>query len=213
MQQPPEYPPPPQGQFPPPPVQSPTAPYPPAQYPAPQGQYATQPWPGAAPVPSVRRDRPGAVTAASVLLIILAVPPILFALLAFVGAGMFHSANGQLNDTPFSGFGDALARVAVVFGVVSLAYGVAKLVAGIRSLAGRNAWRVTGIVLSALGTAFWVLALVGSISGNRDSFEDHGPNGGGIVLSLVFLAMNLTALILLGRAGEYFRSSSGQYRT
>jgi hypothetical protein len=133
-----------------------------------------------------------------VLLIVLAVPPILFAIAAFVGAGLFHSANGRLNDTPFSGLGDAVARVAVAFGVVSLAYGVAKLIAGIRSLAGRNAWRVTGIVLSAIGAAFWVLALVGSISGNRDSFENHG--------------MNVVTLVLLGRAGDYFRSASGQYR-
>ncbi len=215
MQQPPEFPPPPPGQSPPQtqPQGFPPAQYPPAQYP-PQGPYPTQPWPGPAPAPYAGRPvRPGSVTAASVLLIILAVPPILFALLAFVGAGMFHSANGRLNDTPFSGLGDAVARVAVVFGIVSLAYGVAKLIAGVRSLAGRNAWRVTGIVLSSVGAAFWVLALVGAIGGNRDSFQDNGPNGGGIVLSLIFLAMNLVALVLLGRSGEYFRSASGQYRT
>ena len=224
MQQPPEFPPPPPGQYPPPPAQYPppqTA-YPPGQYPAPQsppaqyppqGPYASQPGPGAGPAPyAVRQARPGSVTAASVLLIVLAVPPILFAIAAFVGAGLFHSANGRLNDTPFSGLGDAVARVAVAFGVVSLAYGVAKLIAGIRSLAGRNAWRVTGIVLSAIGAAFWVLALVGSISGNRDSFQNHGPNAGGIVLSLIFLAMNVVTLVLLGRAGDYFRSASGQYR-
>jgi hypothetical protein len=237
MQQPPEFPPPPPGQFPQPPGQSPpptqypqgspTAQYPPAQYPPaqyppaqyppaqypPQGPYATQPWPGTTPAPyAARPARPGSVTAASVLLIILAVPPILFAIAAFVGAGLFHSANGRLNDTPFSGFGDAVARVAVVFGIVSLAYGVTKLIAGIRSLAGRNAWRVTGIVLSAVGAAFWVLTLIGSIGGNRDSFQNHGPNGGGIVLSLIFLAMNLITLILLGKAGDYFHQAQGQYR-
>lgn len=227
MQQPPDLPPSPPGPAPaPPPPQPqqggyPAVPqYPPAPYPAPQGAsppqpwpgaapYGTRPWPGTTPAPyGVRPERPGPVTAASVLLIVLAVPPIVFAIAAFVGAGLFHSANGQLNDTPFSGLGDAVARVAVAFGLVSLAYGVAKLIAGIRSLAGRNSWRVTGIVLSAIGAAFWVLALVGSISGNRDSFQNRGVNGGGVVLSMLFLAANLVALVLLARAGEYFRAAS-----
>src|SRR3954466_7936202 len=187
--------------------QPPGFPPPPAQ-----GPYAAQPWPGATPGPyQGPPQRPGAVTAASVLLIILAVPPILFAILAFVGAGVFHTQNGKLSGSEFAGLGDAVARIILVFGIVSLAYGVAKLIAGIRTLAGRNGWRVTGIGLASRPAAFWVLALIGSINGNNNNegFETNtGPNAGGIGLSIAFLAMNVLVIVLLARSGEYFAARS-----
>ena len=111
--------------------------------PPPQGPNPPQPWPASAPGPyQGPPTRPGSVTAASVLLIVLAVPPIVFGVLAIVGAGLFHTENGKLSDTEFAGLGDAIARIVLVFGIVSLAYGVTKLIAGIRTLAGRNAWRI-----------------------------------------------------------------------
>jgi len=189
--------------------QPPGFPPPPAQ-----GPYSPQPWPDSSTAPGPYQGqpgRPGSVTAAAVLLIILAIPPILFAILAFVGAGVFHTENGKLSGTEFAGLGDAVARIIVVFGIVALAYGVAKLIAGIRTLAGRNGWRVTGIVLSAIGAAFWVLALIGSINGNNNnsSFDTNsGPNAGGIALSIAFLVMNVLAIVLLARSGEYFAARS-----
>src|SRR5204862_286545 len=100
-----------------------------------------------------------------------AVPPILFAILAFVGAGVFHTENGKLTGSEFAGLGDAVARIILVFGIVSLAYGVAKLIAGIRTLAGRNGWRVTGVVLASIAAAF---------AGDRRCV-DHAFEGIGLV--------------------------------
>jgi hypothetical protein len=142
-------------QIPPPPPQTPQ-------------QWGQQPYgvPGAAPA------RPGSVTAASVLLIILGVIPCIFAVLA-------------------------------------LAYGVVKLIAGIQVLKPKNGWRVTGIVFASIGAAFWVIALIGSISGNNNNNQfdttNSGPNAGGIVLSLVLLAANAITIVLLARAGAFFR--------
>jgi len=188
---------------------------PPEYPPPPQNPYAPQPWPGNQPVAyQGRPPRPGSVTAASVLLIILAVLPILVAILAFAGAAVFHRANGRIEDSAFSNFLDAAEGVIVVFGVVSLVYGVFKLIAGVRVLAGSNAWRITAIVFCSMAAVLWVLGLIGSINGPDDSssFSDvnTGPSPGGIVFSLAFLAMNIIVIVLLARAGEWFRAASGR---
>jgi hypothetical protein len=153
------------------------------------------------------------VTAAAVLLIILAVVPMLIALALFVGAGFAHRVNGEFEGSGFAGLGDAIAGIAVAFGVVALAYGIVKLIAGIKVLGGSNGWRVTGIVFSALGAAFWVLSLIGSINGNENnngfSNVDTGPNAGGIAFSLVFLALNVVTIVLLAKSGPWFRALSG----
>jgi hypothetical protein len=70
---------------------------------------------------------------------------------------------------------------------------------------------VTGIVFAALGAAFWVLGLIGSINGSEDTTgfnTSTGPNGGGIAFSLVFLVLNVTTIVLLARSGEWFRGTS-----
>jgi hypothetical protein len=187
----------------------------PPQYPPPPGDpYAPQPWPGGQatgpPNPYVSRpERPGSVTAAAILLIVLSILPLLVALAAFVGASFFHRVNGRLDNTDFSGLGDAVAGVVIAFGVVSLAYGVVKLIAGIKVLGGSNAWRVTGIVFAALGAAFWVLALIGSVNGNDNSdLQPHRTNAGGVALSIVFLALNVLVIVLLAKAGGYFHRTS-----
>jgi hypothetical protein len=187
---------------------------PPEYPPPPQSPSTPQPWPGGAqPVAGQRALRPGSVTAASVLLIILAVVPILVAILAFAGAAVFSRANGRIEDSAFSNMLDVAQGLIIVFGVVSLVYGVFKLIAGIRVLAGSNAWRITAIVFCALAAALWVLALIGAINGPDESSRfttpaDTGPNPGGIVFSLVFLAMNIVVIVLLARAGDWFRGTS-----
>jgi hypothetical protein len=187
---------------------------PPEYPPPPQNPYTPQPWPGTQQ-PAVYQppQRPGSVTAASVLLIILAVLPILVAILAFAGAAMFNDVNGQIEDSQFSNLLNAAEGVIIVFGVVSLVYGVFKLIAGIRVLSGSNAWRVTAIVFCAMATVLWVLGLIGSINGpDQNDFSttvDTGPQPGGIVLSIAFLVMNVLVIVLLAKAGEWFRTMSG----
>jgi hypothetical protein len=186
----------------------------PPQYPPPPGDpYSPQPWPGAQPAPyqygaPPRETRPGSVTAAAVLLIVLSVIPMLVAIALFFGASVFHRANGEFDNTQFSGIFDDIAGVAVAFGVVSLAYGVVKLIAGIKVLSGSNAWRVTGIVFAALAAALWVLSLIGSVNGNQNDFQDTGPNAGGAVFSALLLAANIVVIVLLARAGDWFHRAS-----
>jgi hypothetical protein len=178
----------------------------PPAYPPPPGAPQPQPAYGAAGPPPAR---PGGVTAAAVLLIILGIVPCIFAVLAFVGAGFLSRADNTSNE--FAGLGDAIARVAVVFGVLALAYGVVKLTAGIKVLGRSNAWRVTGIVFASLGAAFWVLGLIGSLNPNDNTVGARSSsNAGGIVVSLVLLVANVVVIVLLGRAGAWFRGTSAR---
>jgi len=183
----------------------------PPQYPPPPGDpYSPQPWPGSQPVPyqygaPPSATRPGSVTAAAVLLIVLSVVPMLVALALFFGASVFHRANGQFDNTQFSGLFDNIAGIAVAFGVISLAYGVVKLIAGVKVLSGSNAWRVTGIVFAAIATGLWTLSLIGAIGGNQNDLQDTGPNGPGIAFSAILLAANIVVIVLLAKAGEWFR--------
>ena len=189
-------------------MQPPELPPPP---PAPDA-WSPQPWPGGGSPPVAYQApprRPGSVTAASVLLIVLAVPPVLFSILAFIGAGLFHRVDGRFTEPALRDLSETVVHVIVVLGVISLAYGVTKLIAGIRVLAASNAWRITGIVLAVLASGFWLLALIGTIGGNDTTTatgRNNGSTASGVVVSAVFLAMNVLAIVLLARSGEYFEA-------
>jgi hypothetical protein len=174
-------------------------------------QNPQQPWTtGYAPAGGYAPTRPGGVTAASVLLIILGVIACVFGVVALIGAAVLSGA--EESDLPAAGFADladAAAGVVLVLGLVALAYGAVKLVSGIKVLKPNNGWRVAGIVFASLGAAFWVLSLIGSINGDSNGLGDGGTNAGGIVFSLLMLAANAIVIVLLARNGAYFRLGYG----
>lgn len=200
-------------------MQPPAFPPPPDAPGPPPNPWTPQPWPGGgtttAPPHAYRPPprRPGSVTAASVLLIVLSVPPILGAILAFVGAGLFHRVGDRFTSPELRNLrdlSDTVVRLIVVLAVLSLAYGIVKLVAGIRVLAGSNSWRVAGIVLAVMASALWVLALIGTLEGNNGTPETtRGSAAGGAVLSAMFLAANILVIVFLARARAYFED--GRY--
>jgi len=146
-----------------------------------------------------------------VLLILLAVIPILIAVAFFVGASIISGNKGQLEDSRLIHLGDVAEGVAIVLGVISLGFGLVKLIAGIQVLKPKNGWRVTGIVFASLGAAFWVIALLGSLNPNdTNGVRDTGTNVGGVILSLALLTLNVVVIVLLGRAGEYFHGRAYQ---
>lgn len=159
--------------------------------------------------------RPGSVTAAGILLIILGAFAAIGGLLALAGGAFL--ASGDFGDQFGGQFGDvfqAAGGVAVVVGILVIAYAVFKIIAGAKVLALRNGWRITGIVLCAVAMVGWLLMLIGSFQGTEqagidpNTFEfttvSTGPSIGGIIFALVFLAANTYTLILLARAGSAF---------
>jgi hypothetical protein len=156
--------------------------------------------------------RPGGVTAAGILLIILGAFAALGGILFAFGGAFLASADFE---DQFGGqFGDifgAAGGVLIVLGIVVIAYAVFKIIAGAKVLRLRNGWRIAGIVLCAVAIVGWILSLISAFQGQQtidpNTFEttQAGANIGGIVLAVIFLAANLTTLILLARSGQVFR--------
>lgn len=171
------------------------------------------------PPPGTTPMRPGSVTAAGVLLIILGAFAAIGGVLFLVGGAFLAGGDvGEQFEEQFgSGFGDvfeAAAGVLIVVAILVIAYAIFKIIAGAKVLGLRNGWRITGIVLSAVAMLGWVIVLIGSFQGSEQVGVDPttlelttvsaGPNIGGIIFSLVFLAANTITLILLARAGSAF---------
>lgn len=152
--------------------------------------------------------RPGGVTAAAVILIILGAIACIFGVLAIIAA---FAAQGALEDLDLEGLGGAAAGIIAVFAVLLLGYGVTTLISGIKTLGLNNAWRVTGIVMASIGAAVWLLGFVSSFSSAEDidiegrTFTSGGPNYGSMALSLTMLALNVIVIVLLAKNGRVFR--------
>lgn len=183
---------------------------PPGFPPPPQGPYPQQQWPGApAPYGYAREQRPGSVTAAGVILIVVGSFAALFGVL-FLIAGVALSGR---DVGPFRNVG---ATVAVI-GAMVVVYAVFEIISGAKVLALRNGWRVAGIVFASIGVLFSFLSFIGSFSSqNTVDFNSnelvvhHGPNVGGIVTGAALVAVYLFVLVALGRNGEHFHRGPAQ---
>jgi hypothetical protein len=169
---------------------------PPGSYPPP----GPPPPPSAYPPPTgyqTAGTRPGGVTTAAVLLIILGALTAIGGLFVMIGGGALAGTFGGLGG------------VVIVVGVLVLAYAVFEIIAGIKVLGLSSGWRIAGIILAAIGAVFSVISLIGSFSGQNqldpDTFEiTSGPNVGGIIFNLIFLTMYVLVVVLLARNSRAF---------
>jgi hypothetical protein len=195
-------------------AQQPPGGYPPPPQATPAGAgYPSGGYPVAGPL------RPGGVTAAGVLLIILGSLAALGGLLFILGGALLASAgvNEQIEDQlgpQFGGLFSAAAGVIIVVGVVAIVYAIFKIIAGAKVLSLRSGWRIAGIVLCALACVGWVISLIGAITGSEEQFNfgtsefstvATGPSIGGIIIALLFLAGNVITIVLLARNGQAYR--------
>jgi hypothetical protein len=141
-------------------------------------------------------QRPGSVTTAAVLLIVLGVLVALFGLLSLFAGAVFPS----LADSPefreqFGEMSPALGGLFLVFGGVLLAYGVIEVVTGIFLLPGRGWARITGLIVAVLGILFSLLGVL------------PGEDGAGVsILFVVLLAAYGYVAWVLASTGSWFRT-------
>jgi hypothetical protein len=147
-----------------------------------------------------KATRPGGVTAASVLLIILGALTAIGGILIMVGGGAVAGT-----------FGGGFGGVIIVLGLLALAFAVFEIISGIKILGLNPGWRITGIVLCAVGGVFSLISLIGSFSSGEAQFDPEtfelssgGPNIGGIVFNLIFLAAYVAVIVLLARNSRAF---------
>ncbi len=139
-------------------------------------------------------QRPGQVTAAAVILIVLGVIVSLFGLLALLGAALFPTvADSPEFRDQFGPMSEAFGALFLTFGLIVLAYGVLEVVAGIFILSGRTWARIIGLIVAILGILF---SLVGVLPSEG--------SGAANVVSLALLAAYGFVAWILARRGSWF---------
>jgi hypothetical protein len=154
--------------------------------------------------------RPGGVTFAAILLIILGSITCLFGLL-FVIAAVAIGSGGLEDFGGFEGIASAAAGVLAVFALIGLAFGITEIISGAKVLKLNNGWRIVGIVFACIGAAFSLLGVIGGFGSEQEFDFDTGTTIstseariGNIVVSLLFLAAYVIVIVLLVRNRKAF---------
>jgi hypothetical protein len=141
-------------------------------------------------------SRPGSVTTAAVILIVLGVLVALFGVLSVFAGAVFPSvADSAEFREQFGEMSEAFAGLLLVFGGVLLAYGVLEVVTGIFLLPGRSWARITGLIVAVLGILFSLLGVL------------PGEDGAGVsIVFIVLLAAYGYVAWVLASTGSWFRT-------
>ncbi len=143
-----------------------------------------------------RPERPGSITAAAIVLIVLGVLAVLLGLLFVLVGVTFESIvnmpefRDQLGDVSAAAGG-----LFVVFGALFLGDGILQLVSGIFVLAGRSWARIGGLIAGVLGALISLVAVLPA----------EGGSGGFNFFFVAMLAAYVFVAWVLATSGAYFR--------
>ena len=175
----------------------PPAETPPAEPPAPPAPATAPAWtppPAPPPAPVAPPERPGSVTTASIMLMVIGVLVTLFGLFFLLVGTLL---GGVLDTTTFPAeFGNlrnSIAGIFAVIGIIVAGFGILEVLSGIFMLSRRSWARILAIILSVLGG----LVSLGGVAGGTD------PRGA-IVLPLVFLACYIFIIWAAAAHGKWF---------
>ncbi|MFE0582961.1 hypothetical protein [Streptomyces sp. NPDC058874] len=186
---------------------------------APQGGYgypqqAAQGYPGGPAGfpggPGVPVEMPGGAKAARVVLFVIGALHVLGGLFLIVVGALFASAMSS-SGTGYSGSsaedaGAIAGTAGVVVGLLVIAYALWPILTAAKLAKGRGGVRVSGIIFGSLQTLFAapgvLLYLVALDASENDA---AGVVFLAVLPSLVSLALGLTIVIGLAKAGDYFR--------
>ncbi|MFJ6478656.1 hypothetical protein ACIQK6_00720 [Streptomyces sp. NPDC091682] len=178
-------------------------------------QQAPQGYPGGpGGYPGAHMEMPGGAKAARVILFIVGALQVLGGLFAIIGGAVFAAvlaeAGSSSSSSSSSSSAEELSAVAgtvgVVIGIVFIGLSLWPILTAAKMAKGRGGVRVSGIIYGSLQTffaAFGVLANLITLG-----TDEHVPVGFGVVASLpslISLALGLTIVIGLAKAGDYFR--------
>lgn len=152
-------------------------------------------------------QRPGNVTAAAVILIVLGS---LGALL-----GLLYAVVGQ-QLTGLGGLAGTAGGVVMVMAALILAFSVLEIVSGAKILKLRpGGGRVMGIVLSIIGAVFMLFGLLGSFTGGESTIDPNtfeitqgGFSVGGFLISLILLVLYVAVAWILIKARPVFTGTA-----
>ncbi|GGR78813.1 hypothetical protein Snoj_77730 [Streptomyces nojiriensis] len=158
--------------------------------------------------PGAQMEMPGGAKAARVILWIVGALQVLGGLFVIIGGAVFAAV---LSDASSSGSatedaGAIAGTVGVVLGIFFIGLSVWPILTAAKMAKGRGGVRVSGIIFGSLQSLFAVFGVLGNLIAL--SADENTPAGLGLVASLpslVSLALGLTIVIGLAKAGDYFR--------
>lgn len=176
---------------------SPTPAYaapPPIAPPSPQPAVA---W-AAPPVVAAVGRRTGLAAAAGIILIVLGVIGLVIGGLFFAASTMVGNLtdSGAFDSIPGmpAGFQNAFSGIIAIVAIILIAYSAMYILSGIGVLASRGWGRVVGIIVGILSSLFWLLGLLGSISGPATSQVN---TSGSVGFAAVLLAIHVFIFLVL----------------
>ncbi|MFD9084267.1 hypothetical protein ACFQ7B_07045 [Streptomyces erythrochromogenes] len=159
--------------------------------------------------PGAHMEMPGGAKAARVILFILGSLQALFGLLIIIGGALFASAFSGSSSSSAQDVGTAVSVGFVIGGLFLIGLALWPFLTAVKMGKGRNGVRVSGIVYGSLQTFFAGLSLLVNVAALGASEQSSGgPTAIVLLPAVVSLALGLTIVIGLAKAGDYFKRPS-----
>ncbi|MFD7914057.1 hypothetical protein ACFV30_25565 [Streptomyces sp. NPDC059752] len=157
--------------------------------------------------PGAHMEMPGGAKAARVILFIMGALQVLGGLFFIIGGAVFAAALSESSSSSSSAqdAGAIAGTVGVVLGIFFIGLSLWPILTAAKMAKGRGGVRVSGIIFGSLQALFAVLGMLGNLVALGT--DDNTPAGFGVIAvlpSLVSLALGLTIVIGLAKAGDYF---------
>ncbi|MFE5811483.1 hypothetical protein, partial [Streptomyces sp. NPDC056491] len=155
--------------------------------------------------PGAHMEMPGGAKAARVILFILGSLQALIGLFFIIGGAVFAAALSGSSSSSAEDAGAIAGGLGVVIGVIVIGLALWPFLTAVKMGKGRNGVRVSGIVYGSIQTFFAGFSILVNLAALGASEHSTGPTAITLLPTLISLALGLTIVIGLAKAGDYFK--------
>ncbi|GGQ30631.1 MULTISPECIES: hypothetical protein [Streptomyces] len=158
--------------------------------------------------PGAHMEMPGGAKAARVILFVMGALQALGGLFVIIGGAVLGAALSDSSSSSAEDVGAVAGTAGVILGLLFIGFALWPILTAAKMGKGRGGVRVSGIIYGSLQTLFAVLGILLNLAALGAS--EHTTGSGGLTVisvlpSLISLALGLTIVIGLAKAGDYFR--------
>ncbi|MFJ9544572.1 hypothetical protein [Streptomyces erythrochromogenes] len=158
--------------------------------------------------PGAQTEMPGGAKAARVILFVMGALQALGGLFVIIGGAVLGAALSDSSSSSAEDAGAVAGTAGVILGLLFIGFALWPILTAAKMGKGRGGVRVSGIIYGSLQTLFAVLGILLNLVALGAS--EHTTGSGGLTVisvlpSVISLALGLTIIIGLAKAGDYFR--------
>ncbi|MFC9814864.1 hypothetical protein ACFVJM_22630 [Streptomyces virginiae] len=158
--------------------------------------------------PGAHMEMPGGAKAARVILFVMGALQALGGLFVIIGGAVLGAALSDSSSSSAEDAGAVAGTAGVILGLLFIGFALWPILTAAKMGKGRGGVRVSGIIYGSLQTLFAVLGILLNLAALGAS--EHTTGSGGLTVisvlpSVISLALGLTIVIGLAKAGDYFR--------